>query len=149
MQGNVNKLFVFKSLLTMPSNVFPLHLKQTFPPITWIFMEGEGDVIDSRLPFKIFSTLRIRDTFVIYVVNLTFIKKAWNTIMTVCMKGLSPNPNNVFVNSVEKYSAIIKGLHQVLETWTFSRFWPKKKRHLKAKIDIFLTIVLIYFLVRV
>jgi hypothetical protein len=33
------------------------------------------------------------------------------------MKGLSPNHNNVFVNSVEKYSAIIKGLHQVLETW--------------------------------
>jgi hypothetical protein len=31
--GDVNKLFVFKSLLTMPSNVVPLHLKQTFPPI--------------------------------------------------------------------------------------------------------------------
>ena len=31
--GIVNKLFVFKSLLTMPSNVLPLHLKQTFPPI--------------------------------------------------------------------------------------------------------------------
>ena len=33
MLGDVNKLFVFKSLLTMPSNVLPLHLKQTFPPI--------------------------------------------------------------------------------------------------------------------
>ena len=32
----VNKLFVFKSLLTMPINVLPLHLKQTFPPIIWI-----------------------------------------------------------------------------------------------------------------
>ena len=53
--GDVNKLFVFKSLLTMPSNV--LHLKQTFPPIIWIFTEGEGDGIESRLPFKIFSTL--------------------------------------------------------------------------------------------
>ena len=31
--GDVNKLFVFKSLLTMPSNVLPLHLKQTFPSI--------------------------------------------------------------------------------------------------------------------
>ena len=31
--GVVNKLFVFKSLLTMPSNVLPLHLKQTFPLI--------------------------------------------------------------------------------------------------------------------
>jgi hypothetical protein len=31
--GDVNKLFVFKSLLTMPSNVLPSHLKQTFPLI--------------------------------------------------------------------------------------------------------------------
>ena len=46
----------FKSLLTTPSNVLPLHLKQTFPPIIWIFTEGEG--IESRLPFKIFSTLQ-------------------------------------------------------------------------------------------
>ena len=57
--GDVNKLFVFKGLLTMPSNVLPLHLKQTFPPIISIFTEGEGglDGIESRLPFKIFSTL--------------------------------------------------------------------------------------------
>ena len=39
----------------MPSNVLPLHLKQTFRPIIWIFTEG--DEIESRLPFKIFSTL--------------------------------------------------------------------------------------------
>ena len=31
--GDVNKLLVFKSLLTTPSIVLPLHLKQTFPPI--------------------------------------------------------------------------------------------------------------------
>ena len=31
--GDVNKLFVFISLLTTPSNVFPLQLKQTFLPI--------------------------------------------------------------------------------------------------------------------
>ena len=55
--GVVNKLFVFKSLLTMPSNVLLLHLKQTFPPIIWIFTEGKGDGIISRLPFEIFSTL--------------------------------------------------------------------------------------------
>jgi hypothetical protein len=48
----------FKSLLTTPSsNVLPLHLKQTFPPIIWIFTEREGDGIESRLPFKMFSTL--------------------------------------------------------------------------------------------
>ena len=47
--GDFNKPFVFKSLLTRPSNVWPLHLKQTFPPIIWIFTEGEGDEIESRL----------------------------------------------------------------------------------------------------
>ena len=41
----------------MPSNVLPLNLKQTFPPIIWIFNEGEGDGIESNLPFKIFPTL--------------------------------------------------------------------------------------------
>ena len=56
--NDVNKLFVFKSLLTMPSNVLPLHLKQTFLPIIWIFTEGEDDGNESRLPSKIFSTLQ-------------------------------------------------------------------------------------------
>ena len=42
----------------MPSNVLPLRLKQTVLPIIWIFTEGEGDEIESRLPFKIFSTLK-------------------------------------------------------------------------------------------
>ena len=54
---DVNNFFAFKSLLTTPSNVLPLHLKQTFPPLIWIFTEVEGDGIESKLPFKIFSTL--------------------------------------------------------------------------------------------
>ena len=49
----------FKSLLKTPSNVLPLHRNQTFLPIIWIFTEGEGDRIESRLPFKIFSTLKM------------------------------------------------------------------------------------------
>ena len=53
--GVVNKLLKTKSLLTKPSNVLPLHHKQTFLPIIWIFTEGDG--IKSRLPFKIFSIL--------------------------------------------------------------------------------------------
>ena len=40
----------------MPSNVLPLHLMQIFQPIIWIFIEGDG--IESRLPFKIFSILQ-------------------------------------------------------------------------------------------
>ena len=51
----VNKPLNTKSLLTMPSNVLPLRLKQTFLPIIWIFTEG--DAIKSRLPLSIFSTL--------------------------------------------------------------------------------------------
>ena len=31
----VDTLFIFKSLLTTPSNVLPLHLKQIFLPIIW------------------------------------------------------------------------------------------------------------------
>ena len=35
----------------------PLHLKQTFRPMILIFTESEGDGIESRLPYKNFSTL--------------------------------------------------------------------------------------------
>ena len=35
--------------------ILPLHHKQTFPPMIWIFTECDG--IKSRLPFKYFSTL--------------------------------------------------------------------------------------------
>ena len=47
--GVVNQLLKTKSLLTSPSNVLPLHFKQTFQPIIWIFTEGEGDGIESGL----------------------------------------------------------------------------------------------------
>ena len=50
----------------MSSNVLPLHLKQTFPLIIWIFTEGDG--IESRLPFKIFSTLpRLTSTYTVSI----------------------------------------------------------------------------------
>ena len=35
------------------------YVRQIFLPIIWIFNEGEGDGIESRQPFKIFSTLYI------------------------------------------------------------------------------------------
>ena len=38
----VNNLFVCKSLLTTLSNVLPLHLKQTFLAIIWLFTEDNG-----------------------------------------------------------------------------------------------------------
>ena len=66
MLGDVNKLFVLKSLLTMPGHVLTLHLKETFPPIIWIFAEGEGDGIESRLPFRTFSTLRNKKALIFF-----------------------------------------------------------------------------------
>ena len=71
MLGDVNKLFVFKSLLATPGNVLPLHLKQTFLPIIWFFTEDEGDEIKSRLPFKIFSTLASIQQSVFKILGLT------------------------------------------------------------------------------
>ena len=50
----------FPEHCAMPSNALPLHLKQTFLPIIWIFTEGDG--IKSRLPFKKFSTLMVQET---------------------------------------------------------------------------------------
>ena len=69
MLGDVNKLFVFKTLLTTPSNILPLHLKQIFLLIIWIFIEGEGDGIKSRLHFKMFSTLLINSGDIIRAPN--------------------------------------------------------------------------------
>ena len=49
--------FCFQKFVDNHRLFLPLHLKQTSPPIIGIFNEGEGDGIESRLPFKIFSTL--------------------------------------------------------------------------------------------
>ena len=46
--GVVNKLLNTKSMLTLPSNVLLLRLKQ-----------GEGDKVESSLTFKIFTTFLI------------------------------------------------------------------------------------------
>ena len=73
----VNKVFVSKSLSTTPSNVLPLHLKQTFPPIIWIFTEGKGDGIKSfynHFYFKMNGSQFCKNLFVImwlYVLHST------------------------------------------------------------------------------
>ena len=54
--GVVNKLLNTKSLLTSPSNVLAYYLKETFPPIIWIFMKvkvmgsAPGYLLQSSLP---------------------------------------------------------------------------------------------------
>ena len=56
--GIVNKNLKAKRLLTSPSNALPYYLKKTFPSIIWIFTEGEGDGIESRLSSFIFIKLQ-------------------------------------------------------------------------------------------
>ena len=51
--------FEYKKFVDNASNVLPLRLKQTFPSRIWIFTDGEGYEIESRHPFRIFSTLCI------------------------------------------------------------------------------------------
>ena len=46
-----------KKVCWYENNVFAFTPQANFPPITGIFTEGEGDGIQSRLAFKIFSTL--------------------------------------------------------------------------------------------
>ena len=41
----------------MPSNVLPLHLKQTFLHIIWIFTEGEGD--GQRYTYRVLQTIQM------------------------------------------------------------------------------------------
>ena len=42
-------------------------------PIIWIFSEGEGDGIESRLPFRIFSTLSDTTALSFYSVQKYYI----------------------------------------------------------------------------
>ena len=43
------------TVLSKAKDVLPLHLKETFPPIIWIFNEGEGDEIESGYLVKSFQ----------------------------------------------------------------------------------------------
>jgi hypothetical protein len=63
--GDVNKLFVFKHLLTM----FCLYTSSKLSCQYLNFFEGEGDGIESRLPFKIFSTLTPIDQHIRELLN--------------------------------------------------------------------------------
>ena len=61
------------------------NLKQTFMPIIWIFTEGEGDEIESRLSSKIFLTL-ISWINVISEIRMLF-QKWFHTIVLCGKKG--------------------------------------------------------------
>ena len=61
-----------------------LQLKQTFPPIIWIFIKGDG--FESRVPFKVFSTL-LTKIEMIRIANK--IKKTSKIQNWGCKKGLT------------------------------------------------------------
>ena len=52
----LSQSFENKKYVDNSQQCFAFTIKQTFLPIIWIFTKGEGDAIESRLPFKIFST---------------------------------------------------------------------------------------------
>ena len=54
--GIVNKLFVFKSLLTTTNNGLPLHLKQTFPTIRWKWLDWIQAIILNLFYFTSFTS---------------------------------------------------------------------------------------------
>ena len=81
----LNKLLNAKSLLTMPKNVLPLHLKQTFPLILWIFTEGEGDEIKSRpIPLlycpKYVQFLHCVPKFTVNIYSVNMINQAYGLV---------------------------------------------------------------------
>jgi hypothetical protein len=57
--GVANKLFCFQKFVGIAQQCFALlpQVKFTFLPIIQIFTEGEGDGIESRKSYQIFSTL--------------------------------------------------------------------------------------------
>ena len=93
----------------MPNNILPLHFKQTFPPIIWIFTEGEGDKIESRLPFKIFSTLHYLARAVI---STTFQAK--------------PRPNYIIIRERDTYPVVELIFIEEQSNWSFMATNPVK-----------------------
>ena len=116
MLGDVNKLFVFKSLLTMPSNFLPLHPKQTFLPMIWIFTDVEGDVIEFSLPFKKFSTLITYQLIWVWLSVQCCLK--FKQLKNICQKSVwksapeNLNPKIWFWKSVPHKSVSWKSVHQ-------------------------------------
>ena len=100
--GDVNKHFVFKSLLTATSNVLPLHLKQTFLPKIWIFIEGKDDRIKFRPPFKVFPTL-----IDCKVNSYPGISKIWQLILMI-----------LFLEWPKQWHRLIRG-----RQWSTWRWW--------------------------
>ena len=63
--GTLSTNFLYSKVCWKGPAMFCLYSspQANFPPIIWIFTEGEGDGIESGLPFQIFSTLHSSSSF--------------------------------------------------------------------------------------
>ena len=133
MLGDVIKLFVFKSLLTTPKNVWPLQLKQTFPPIISIFTEEEGDGIKSRLSFKKFSTLPDLKKGNLWFLEVFRSKQEkcrwleWKKIMPHCF-------DNFFVDKENIYSKFVKVIQAIKCSLPFPQIFTHCKHEMTIQI---------------
>ena len=76
--GIVNNFFCIQKFVDFIQQCFARTL---FPPIIWIFIEGEGDGIEFRLPFELYLTLHL-------INNLYFMKifrKDFNPLCSTCL----------------------------------------------------------------
>ena len=85
--GDVNKLFVSKRLVT--NNVLLLHLNHLFLAINWIYTECEGDGIEFRLPFKIFSNLKVPKYSKVSAQTLLILLSINNSIASINLYALN------------------------------------------------------------
>ena len=96
--------------MTTSTNVLPLCLKQTFPPIIWIFTEGDG--IESGLSPKIFFTL-------IFRANLELLFVDWE---------ISSNILYIFFRPVFKHHSVKKIFKKrIIFAHLFSFYFKEKK----------------------
>ena len=107
--GDVNKLMKTK----MPRNVLPLYLKQTFLHTIWIFTEGEDDGINTRLPFKFFSTLQNS----LLEFSPFFSTRKWNLPNPIdiiwAISEIFENINALFCQELTKYQSKLLIAHHV------------------------------------
>ena len=102
--GFVNKLLKTKSLLTMPSpsNVLPLHLKQTILPIIWIFTQGEGDQIQAIfLNLFYFNEHKTIYGWEKIVIVATGVHARWISIGINCNSGIKCSLIHFFWNYIQ------------------------------------------------
>ena len=78
--------------LTSPSSVLPYYLKLTLLPIIWIFTKSEGDGIESRLSFQIFSILPTWEVWLFDQIH-TFFFVAYSALQYITLNRTYSNLN--------------------------------------------------------